>query len=345
MNIFDQIVCGMVSLVAAVNDGQVVLPFSMVNISPVIYASVLVKAKQEQQFGDRLLIDIPGTVHDLQTLQQYIIQAKQSVWQQPGERNLPTLITVGELAMELEIPRVVDLVTYDMVWVLELEIDDGHDVKDYPWLNLCHLTKKARKQGLLDRIAWCFLNTARATHSVQDALWAFEIGQTVLQETGFQGVLTNAMYLCVIWGALSEPNAPRLPAAIPSAIESTRMILESLLTNLASTQMCDEHDLQACKKGRARRRCVDHWRVVWQKAHQAASGAIHDEYRRTSIDGAERDILRMLRLIHDALWEIARAEAVPPAQPTACDLKRLHATKILLLGQQGAVKSLINQFL
>ena len=202
MDLLEKMLSGRFSLVAVVNDGQVALSPRMFNVSPAICAHAILEAQREQpKFTNRLTINIPGTVQDLRTLEWYLLHANQNGCAQPGEKDLPTLITVAELAIYLEIPGVADLVTSDISQVLVLRTDDGEDVKDYPWLNLCYLANETGNKNLFDSVAWCFLNAARATRSLKDALWAFRIGQIVRQETGYQGLWTYGMYLCVVWGA------------------------------------------------------------------------------------------------------------------------------------------------
>ena len=320
----------------------------MFNVSPVIRAHAIWTAEREKtKYTSKLFIELPGTAQDLKGLQWYVVHASQSVYRPPGEMDLPTLITVTELALELEleIPDVAHLIAFDLGQVLTLRIDNGDDVRDYPWLELCHLAKKASDKRLFDSISdsinWCLLNAARAKHSQQDALWALQMGDTVRKETGYQGLWTYSMYLCVIWEAFSEPNAPRLMPTTASAVGVRQRTLETLLEGLGIPHLSDVHDSRACV-GRVRQECVDHWQAVWREAHQVASGEIYSEYKGSSFGGAERDIFRMLLLLTSAIPEIAQRKE-RHWRVTKCDLKTFHASNGWLLEQWGTVKSIINQ--
>jgi hypothetical protein len=329
-------------LVAVVNDGQVALSSGLFNVSPVIRAAAIAEAQREHAiFMNRLFIKIPGTVQDLRTLEGYALHENQSACPQPEETDLPTLITVAELAMELEIPGVVTLVASHVSQVLEQALEDGEDVRDYPVLNLCQLAQKTNNKKLLDTIAWWFLNAARATRSQRDALWALHIGEAVRKETGYLGLHTYGMYLCVAWGAFRHPEAPRLKLATSSAVHSAQIKLVGFMEGLATPQLDEEHDHQVCVGAEVRRRCVDHWQAVWRQAHQLASRRICDEYKGTSFNGPQRDVLRMLRLMIEGLEGITQTTPGSLVSP-ACDLKRLHKSNGWLLKYQDMVKSIVS---
>jgi hypothetical protein len=328
-------------LVSVVNDGQVTLSLGIFNASPVIRALAEAQ-RQRANFAGELFISIPGTVEDLQTLERYILHANQSDCPRPGEMDLASLITVAELAVELGIPGIAHLVTSDITQVLTHEIDDGLDVKDYPWLGLCHLAKKTYDKDFFDSLAWCFLNAVRATRSQKDALWAFQIGQTVHEETGLKDLWTYGLYLCVAWGAFRHPNASKLPEAFASAVRSNQTELVTMMGDLATPQACGVYDPRVCVGGDVRRRCVDHWWGVWRQAHRVASERLTNEYKGTSFGGAERDVLRMICLISDALQEVTQMEPFSLVSPV-CDPERFHASNEWLLGQQDKVRSIINR--
>ena len=336
-------------LIAVVNDGELPLEKKMFNTSPVIRAHAIGTAMREKtKSTNKLFIKLPGTAEDLKRLQWYVVHASQSVHRPPGEMDLPTLITVTELALklELEIPDVAHLIAFDLGQVLTLSIANGGDVKDYPWLELCHLAKKANDQRLFDSLSdsinWCFLNAARAKHSQQDALWALQMGNTVRKETGYQGLWTYGMYLCVIWDAFSEPNAPRLTPDTASAIDARQRTLATLMEGFAIPHLGAVHDFKKCVAGSDRQHCMDHWQAVWREAQQVASGEIYEEYKGTSFGGAERDVYQMLDLITTAVPEVAQAKEKHSTK-AACDLMRFHASNGWKLEQCALVKAIINQ--
>jgi len=330
-------------IVAAVNDGQVTLSPEMYNVSPVINAQATAAAQLAQaKFTNKLFINVPGTVNDLQTLERYVLRSNQTDCPQPGELDLATLITVAELAVELKIPGVADLFTSSISRVLGYGIDSGDsgDVKDYPWVNLCHLAKKIMDEKFFNNIAWWFLNAARATRSQKGALWAFQIGRTVYEDTGYPRLWTYGLYLCVVWGAFTHSNAPTLSSTMASAVDLNQKTLATLTGGLAIPQLCDVHDPQACVGEGARRRCVDHWHAVWRKAHHVANDRADKEYEGTNIGGPSRDVLRMLHLVSGALQDITHIEPFRLVSP-ACDLSRLHASNGWVLEQQSVVRSII----
>lgn len=332
---------GRFSLVAVVNDGQMDLSLQIVNVSPVIRALAIAEAHREQaKYMHKLFINIHGTVQDLKTLEWYVHHANDGDDRQPGTKDLPTLITVGEMAVKLKIPGIADLVTVDIGRVLVPQIEDGGDVKDYPWHDLCRVAANAVNDKLADTIAWCFLNAARETRSQQDALWALEIGETVHRETGNEGLRVYALYLCVIWGAFRL--VPQLTRTWSSGVHGIQITMVTLMEGLATPRLCEAHHSQECISGDFRQRCVTHWRAVWQEAHRVAGERIRDEYKEIYIGGPERDVLRMLRLISSALQEITQRPPTSLISP-ACDLKRLHASNRWLLEQQATVRAIIKQ--
>ncbi len=329
-------------VVAEANDGQITLSPMTVYMSPVIYALAVAKAEREQvRPTDEVSINIQVTVQDLRTLEQYVLRATQKIsHQQPGEMNLPTLITVAECAVDVKIPGAADLVTSDISRALVNGINDGVDVRDYPWLDLCNLAKKTTSKTLFYSISGCFFHRARATYSLKDALWAFQIGKTAHEETGYPRLWGYGLYLCVAWGAFSHPDAPELPRAMASAVPSYQTRLAILMDGLDTPRLCEVHHPWVCVGGDARHRCVDHWKTVWQRAHQVARETLCDEYKGTNFGGVERDVLRMLYLITLALQEIKQMDPVETASPM-CDLQRLRALDGWLLEEQDTVRAII----
>ena len=329
-------------VVAKANDGPITLSPRIVAVSPVIRAQAIAKAKREHaRSTGEVSINIPVTVQDLRTLEQYVLRATQNVYPQPGEMNLPTLITIAECAVELEIPGAADLVASDISQTLVLGINDGDDVRDYPWLDLCNLAKRTTGKRFHDSISRCFFHRIQATYSPKDALWAFQIGKTAYEETGYPRLLTYSLYMCVAWGAFSRPDAPELPRAMASAVLSYQTRLVILMDGLATPRLCEVHHPLVCVGGDARRRCVDLWKTVWQRAHQVAHERLCDEYKQTKFGGAERDVLRMLFLIYLALHQITRTEPAGLASPM-CDLQRLRASNGWLIEEQDTVRTIID---
>ena len=341
-------------LVATVNDGHIPFSQKIFSMSPVIQAQAVAEVERQQarhtdeverqQAGGtgEVYINIRGTVHQLWTLEQYVLRATQNDHPQPGEKDLPTLIAVAEFTLELKIPGVAELVTSDINQVLVQGIHHKSPLRNYPWLKLCHLAKETNAKKFYDYIAWRFLNSIRATCSPKDALWAFQIGKTVHEETGYPRLLTYSLYLCVAWGAFSHPDAPELPRAMASAVPSCQTQLATLMNGLAIPQLCEVHDSSVCVGGDVRRRCVDAWKAVWQRAHQVARERLCGEYNRTNFGGVERDALRMFYLIALALQRIMQTEPVGPVSPM-CDRQRLQVSRRWLLKNLDTVRAIINR--
>ena len=324
-------------LVAAVNDGHIPFSPKIFSMSPVIQAQAVAEVEREQaRHTGEVYINIPGTVHQLWTLERYALRATQDDHPRPGEKDLPTLVAVAEFALELEIPGVVaDLAISDISQVLVYGTYQRGDLRNYPWLKLCFLAKKKGGKKLYDWIAWRFFNMTQATYSLKDALWAFQIGKSVHEETIYPRLLTYGLYLCVAWGAFSHPDAPELPRAMASAVPSCQTQLATLMNGLAIPQLCEVHDPSVCVGRDVRRRCVDVWKAVWQQAHQVARESLCNEYKQTDFGGVERDAFRMFDLIALALQRIA--------QTGPCDHQRLHALKGWLLENQATVRSIIGR--
>jgi len=331
-------------IVAVVNDGQMDLSPEIFKVSRVIRDQATAESQLAQAKLTRIVsLNIPCTAHDLRTLERYILHVSQSDCQQLRGVDLATLVTVAELALELEIPKVADLVPIDITQTLIPRIngDNRDNLKDYPWLKLCHIAKKTNLCMLLYSTAWLFLSVARATHSREHALWAFQIGRTVREETGLDSLWTFGLYLCVVWGAFKHVNAPILSSAIASAVYSNQIALESMMGCLKTPQLCEVHDSRVCVGEEVRRQCADHWQAVWKKAYQGAREKVCSEYKGTNIGGPERDVIRMVGLIRDALPMIT-AEAPFKLVSPECDRNRLRALDNWVLVQEGTVKSNIN---
>ena len=325
--------------VAVVNDGEIALSPGIFEVSPVIRRQAVAEAQREQAGTTiRLFINIPSTVQDLRVVEEYVLRAEQNICPPPPEMDVPTLMTVAELAMELDIPRVADLVTSDICQVLER---DRRDVRDNPWVALCQLAKKRNDEMFYGNIAWCFLNATRATRSQKEALWAYQTGQLIYEETGYPRPWTYGLYLCVAWGAFGHPNASNIPGAMRSAVQSCQMELRNLMKRLKTPQLCEEHNPRVCVGRDVRQRCVEYWKAVWVLAYQIARSDIHAEYGGTTLGGVKRDVLRMLHLIVLALQNITQT---PPARPVSpeCNLQRLHASNGWLLEEQDRVRSIID---
>lgn len=161
-------------VVAVVNDGEIALSPRIFEVSPVIRRRAVAEAQREQAGTTiRLFINTPSTVQNLRAVEQYVLRAEQTVCPEPPQMDVPTLMTIAELAVELDIPRVADMVTSDICQVLERDIVGDGDVRDNPWVALCLLATKTNDERFYGNITRCFSNATRATRSQKEALWAF----------------------------------------------------------------------------------------------------------------------------------------------------------------------------
>jgi hypothetical protein len=338
MDLSESILGGQFCITVVVNDGQVALTPGMLYKSTVIRAHAIAEAQREQAaLTNQVFINLPGTAQDFRTLERYALHEDEST--RPftgGFPDLATLMTVTDLAVKLQMQEVAEDVAFDIQYVLKLAIDNGGDVRDYPWIDICHVVKKSDGIHLLGGIASSFFRAARATRSLNDALWACHVGQTIREETGFPFFWVYGLYLCVSWGAFGQPTGPKHPLA---AVHSGQIALAAQMDGLAIPHLCEVHDHGDCVGTYVRFDCEDHWRAVWRQAHQVASGKLYDEYTSTSLCGPERDVLRMSRLIYEALEEI-RAQS---HEPSGCDLMRFRAARHWLWQREDIAISTIKQ--
>jgi hypothetical protein len=325
-------------IVAVLNDGEITLPPEIVGVSPVIRAHAVEEEERMQAKSmSKLLIKIPVTVRDLRTVEQYVRHANQTDYSPPQTMDLATLITVAELVVDLDIPGVADLVTSDISQVLESEIEEGRNLRDNPWLDLCRLASKTNDKRFYGSIAWCFWNATRATRSLTEAIWASQTGETAYKETGYRRLWTDGLYLCAAWGPFGQnPVAPTLSRDIAY----TQGILVTMMNKLASPRLCEVHEPQVCVPGDARDKCVERWEAVWRQAHQVALEKLHEEYEGTNLGGVNRDVLRMLHLITLALQDITQ-DIMQWGPLQICDVKKLHTSNGWLLAYQTTIRTII----